>query len=300
VSVVGVLPVIPTPFRDGRVDGAGLRALIERMLPSVDGYTLAGSTGESPSLTLEERLAVIELALSFTPADKAVVVGINHTCQADAIRLARHAQEHGARAVLCPAPYYYPTSADGALRYLEGIDRVLECELVLYDNPVTTKLALGAQTVIDWADRLGHLGSVKLTDHDLSKVAAWQGAGLSVLAGDDVILFRYLAEGVDGVMVIAPVIFPEAFAETWRLVRAGDLGGAQEVFANEVEPLLHVFGVGDEIATTKAVLADLGVIGSDELRPPLLDASPLRRALLRRAYDLCAARSLERAARVSP
>jgi 4-hydroxy-tetrahydrodipicolinate synthase len=296
MPITGVLPVIPTPFRDGRVDASSLRSMIERMLPSVDGYTLAGSTGESPSMTLDERLALIELALGFTPSDKTVIVGINHTCQADSIRLAQQAQSLGARGVLCPAPYYYPLSSDGALRYLEGIDRALEIDLVLYDNPVTTKLALGAPTVIEWAAQLEHLSSVKLTDHDLSKVAAWQAAGLSVLAGDDGILFRYLAEGVDGVMVIAPIVFPEAFAACWRQVRAGDLAGAQQVFANEVEPFLHVFGVGDEIATTKAILAHLGVISSDELRPPLLDSSPRRRALLRRAFDLCAARSRERLA----
>ena len=208
MPITGVLPVIPTPFRDGRVDGASLRAMIERMLPSVDGYTLAGSTGESPSMTLEERLAVIELALGFTPPDKTVVVGINHTCQADSILLARQAEAHGARGVLCPAPYYYPVGPDGALRYLEGIDRALGIDLVLYDNPVTTKLALGAQTVVGWAARLEHLTTVKLTDHDLSKVRTWQSAGLAVLGGDDVILFRFLAEGVDGVMVIAPLVFP--------------------------------------------------------------------------------------------
>lgn len=296
MPITGVLPVIPTPFRDGRVDESSLQSMIERMLPSVDGYTLAGSTGESPSMTLQERLDIIELAIGFTPAEKTVIVGINHTCQIDAIRLAQHAQALGARGVLCPAPYYYPIGTAGALRYLEGIDRILEIDLVLYDNPATTKLALPAATVVEWAGQLERLTTVKLTDHDLSKIEAWHGAGLSVLAGDDVILFRYLAEAVDGVMVIAPLLVPEAFAETWRLVGAGELAGAQAVFSAEVEPVLHVFGVGDEISTTKALLADLGVIASDELRPPLLDASPLRRQLLRRAHDLCSARTGERLA----
>jgi 4-hydroxy-tetrahydrodipicolinate synthase len=137
--------------------------------------------------------------------------------------------------------------------------------------------------------------SVKLTDHDLSKIAPWRAAGLTVLGGDDVILLRYLAEAVDGVMVIAPVLAPEAFAETWRLVQVGELTAAHAVFAAELEPILHVLGVGDEIATSKALLADLGVIASDELRPPLLETTPGRRELLRTAFELCRARSAERA-----
>jgi 4-hydroxy-tetrahydrodipicolinate synthase len=285
MAISGVLPVVPTPFRDGRPDMASFQTMLERMLPSVDGYTLAGSTGESPSLTLQERLDVVAAALRLTPDGATVVVGINHTCQADAIRLAQHAESLGAAGVLCPAPFYYPVGPDGALRYLEGIDAALETELVLYDNPVTTKLALDARTVVEWSRRLGHLRSVKLTDHDLAKVAVWRAAGLSVLGGDDVILFRYLAAGVDGVMVIAPVLVPEAFAAVWERVRAGDLAAAQERFIDTVEPVLHVLGVGDEIATCKALLADLGVIASAELRAPLIEATQERTALLRRAYD---------------
>jgi 4-hydroxy-tetrahydrodipicolinate synthase len=286
MPVEGVLPVIPTPFRDGTFDRESFERFLDHMLAGVDGFTLLGSTGEAPSLTTAERQRIAADVLELTPGDKTVVVGITHTSIGDAVELARHAQAHGAAAVLCASPFYFANTSEGILRYLERIDRVIDVDLVLYDNPAATKTTLDAGDVVRWSQELEHLRSVKLTDHDLRKVAIWHDAGLKVLAGDDPILFRYLAAGVDGAMVIAPCIFPDAFRETWARVRNGDLAGAQAVFSTEIAPLLHVFGIGDEIATTKALLADLGIFASDELLPPLQPVSGGRRLLLRTAYDL--------------
>ena len=288
-AVVGLLPVIPTPFRDGRFDADSFGRLLEHMLPWLDGYTLLGSTGEAPSLTTEERIDIAEAALAMTPSDKTVVVGVSHTSVADSLRLARHAQAHGAKGVLCSSPYYFANSHEGVLRYLRAIDEALEIDLVLYDNPVSTKTHLDADAVVEWARELDHLHTVKLTDHDLAKVAIWQQTGLSVLAGDDPIVFRFLAAGVDGAMVIAPAVFPSAFRAVWDATRDGDLAGAFAIFSREILPFVHVFGIGDEIATTKALFADIGIFSSAELLPPLVETSEDRRRLLRDAYDVCLA-----------
>jgi 4-hydroxy-tetrahydrodipicolinate synthase len=120
-----------------------------------------------------------------------------------------------------------------------------------------------------------------------------------VLAGDDPIIFRYLAAGVDGVMVIAPAVFPEPFRCTYELVRSGAVPQGYEVFAREILPFLHVFGIGTEIATTKALLASLGIFASAEVLPPLEAASVERTELLRVAYDLGVAGSKARANVVS-
>jgi 4-hydroxy-tetrahydrodipicolinate synthase len=281
MSIRGILPVIPTPFQDGRFHQPSFERLLEHMLPHVDGYTLLGSTGEAPSMTLDERLEVAEIALRLTPADKTVVVGATHTSIADAIAIARHAEQHGAKAVLCAAPYYFQNSSDGVLAFLRELDAKLGIDLVLYDNPAATKTTLSADAVVAWSTDLRNLATVKLTDHDMDKVATWHGAGLSVLGGDDPIAFRYLAAGVDGVMMIAPAIFPQAFRRVWTAMQDGDVRDAYSVFAAEILPFVHVFGIGDEIATTKAILADMGVFSSAEVRPPLRATSAERRALLR-------------------
>jgi 4-hydroxy-tetrahydrodipicolinate synthase len=291
MSVHGILPVIPTPFSDGSFDRDSFERLLEHMLDSVDGYVLLGSTGEAPSLTQAERRAIAEFALAKTPGDKTVVVGITHTAQADGVDLARHAQSHGAAAVLCAAPFYFPNSPDGVLSYLEAIDAALEIELVFYDNPAATKSPVAASDVVEWSRQLEHLNSVKLTEHNLSKIPIWQSAGLTVLAGDDPIAFRFLAAGVDGAMMIAPAIFPEQFRACWDAVRDDRLVDAYAIFGPQIAPFVHVFGIGDEIATSKALLADLGVFASPEVRPPLLPVNDDRRRLLREAYDICMAAS---------
>jgi 4-hydroxy-tetrahydrodipicolinate synthase len=290
----GILPVIPTPFSSGGFDLESFERFLDHALPSTDGYTLLGSTGEAPSLTTEERIAIGEQALARTPRDKAVVVGVSHASVGEAIRLARHAQADGAAAVLCSAPSYFENTPAGLFAYFAALDAALEIDLILYDNPVATKTHIEATWVTAWAEELEHLRALKLTDHDLTKIAPLQAAGLEVFAGDDAILFRYLAAGVDGVMVIAPALVPDAFRIVYDLAQAGELDRSLEVFAREILPVLHVFGIGDEIATTKAILADIGIFTSAEVLPPLAVPAPDRCRLLRAAYDLCRSATAER------
>jgi 4-hydroxy-tetrahydrodipicolinate synthase len=295
-NIRGVLPVLPTPFRDGHFDQESFQLLLDHMLPGIDGYTLLGSTGEAPSMTLDERMEIAEAAIAMTPADKTVVVGVTSTSIADAIELARHAEERNAGGVLCAAPFYFENSPAGTLAFLGELDAAIGVDLVLYDNPVATKTELAAVDVAEWAGELEHLRTVKLTDHALEKVAIWHDAGLDVIGGDDPILFRYLAAGVDGVMVIAPAIFPTAFAEVWRLMGADEPRIALEIFTREILPVLHVFGIGDEIVTTKALLNEIGIFASSESRAPLMAVGSDRRDLLRTAYEIANAATEERLA----
>jgi 4-hydroxy-tetrahydrodipicolinate synthase len=285
-GIEGLLPVIPTPFLDGRFDEGSLGRFLDHFLPWLDGYTLLGSTGEAPSLTTLERMRIAELAMARTPPGKTVVIGVTHTSLADSIALARHAKGIGAQGVLCAAPYYFANTADGVLRFLRGLDEALDIEFVLYDNPVPSGFRMPAQLVCDWASQLAHLHTVKLTDHDLGKIPLWHEAGLKVLAGDDPIAFRFLAAGADGAMMIAPCIFPEAFRAVWDLVRGGDVSGAYEVFAARILPLIHVYGIGDEIATSKSVLQEIGLFSSAEVLPPLEPAAPDRSALVLLGYRI--------------
>jgi 4-hydroxy-tetrahydrodipicolinate synthase len=142
---------------------------------------------------------------------------------------------------------------------------------------------------VSWTQELAHLSTVKLTDHDLLKIPVLQSGGLRVLAGDDPIAFRYMAASVDGVMIIAPALFPEPFRECWDLVQAGDIAAAYEIFARRILPVIHVFGIGDEIATSKVILEELDIFASTDVRAPLTAAEPARRELLQIGIHAAAA-----------
>src|SRR5207247_5667801 len=104
------LPVIPTPFYRGKVDFDSLLRLFDHLFPELEGYTLCGSTGESVSLSLEERLELMNFAAKNTPSGKLMVAGLTHTDLNAMSRLARHAEELGIVAGLVPCPYYFPDS----------------------------------------------------------------------------------------------------------------------------------------------------------------------------------------------
>jgi dihydrodipicolinate synthase/N-acetylneuraminate lyase len=94
-------------------------------------------------------------------------------------------------------------------------------------------------------------------------------------------------------MVIVPAVFPAAFRSVWDSMSAGDTAAAMRTFAAEILPFSHVFGIGDEIATTKAMLKAMGIFTSDEVLPPLLPVDDRRRALLALANDCASARARE-------
>jgi 4-hydroxy-tetrahydrodipicolinate synthase len=142
MKLYGSLPVIPTPFYQGKIDFDGLLSLFDRLLPALEGLTLCGSTGECVSLSLEERIELMDFAVRNVRPDKIVVAGLTHTNLQEIINLARHAARVGIRAGLVPCPYYFPNSFPMVLDFFKALDRASDLDLVLYDNPVYTKTFL--------------------------------------------------------------------------------------------------------------------------------------------------------------
>jgi len=288
VKLSGSLPVIPTPFYEGHIDYDSLLKLFEHLFPELDGYTLSGSTGEAVSLSLQERKDLMTFGARNTPTGKKIVVGLTHTNLQEMVQLGRHAESLGIAAGLVPCPYYFPNSFAMVQEFFRALDRELNLDLVLYDNPVYTKTWLRVEELLTLADACEHLKSVKMTDHDLAKIPALKKHGkVSVFSGDDVIAFASLLRGVDGSMIIAPAVFPAAYQQTVRLVEKGKMQEALRLFSRRILPFIHLLGPGDEIPCTKALFKHLGIFRSDELRLPLLPCSPDRTREIVMAYDVC-------------
>jgi 4-hydroxy-tetrahydrodipicolinate synthase len=122
-----------------------------------------------------------------------------------------------------------------------------------------------------------------MTDHAFGKIRELKArTNLSVFGGDDIICFRAFEAGVDGNMIIAPIIYPEAFRECWDLYVAGEREKSFEIYSRTLLPFIGMFGPGDEVATTKALFKELNIFSSAETRSPLLasDAQRIREVLL--------------------
>lgn len=287
MKLAGTLPVIPTPFHEGKLDYDSLLKLLDHLFPELEGYTLCGSTGESASLSLDERLELMTFVARNTPPGKTIVTGLTHTSLGEMVRLARRAEELGVAAGLVPCPYYFPNSFPMVLEFFRTLDRSMNLRLVLYDNPIYTKTFLRVEEILTLLDACEHLQAIKITDHDLDKITALKNRGVTVFCGDDVVAFRSLLLGVDGSMIIAPAVFPSAFQTVVRTIRQGDAKTALRLFSDQILPFIHLFGIGDEVSTTKALFKHLGIFRSDEVRPPLLPSSPQRRKEVLLAYEVC-------------
>jgi 4-hydroxy-tetrahydrodipicolinate synthase len=239
------------------------------------------------SLSLDERFELMQFAARNTPAGKTVVVGLTHTHLEEMVHLARRAEELGIEAGLVPCPFYFPNSFPMVLEFFKVLDQGSRLGLVLYDNPLYTKTFLRAGEIVTLLNACPHLKAVKMTDHDLDKITALKKDRAIVFSGDDVVAFRSLLLGVDGSMIIAPAVFPEAYQKVVALIRENAASQALKVFSERILPFIHLFGPGDEVSNTKALYKHLGIFRSDEVRLPLLPCPPARLREVVMAYELC-------------
>jgi len=284
----GNIPVIPTPFVDGKIDYPGFENLINHTVQHVDGYVIGGSTGESPALSAEERIEIAQFFAKRVP-DKHIVIGLGHTNLEEAVRIGKAAADCGIRSALVPSPYYFPNALEMVKQYVKSLAERTGLQIVFYDNPVTTNTRYTAEQLIELANAVPAIKAIKMTDHNIGKIRALKaGSSLAVFGGDDIICYRSIDAGVDGNMIIAPIIVPEAFKQSWDLYQEGKREESYAIFARKILPFIHMFGPGDEIPTTKALYYHLGLFKSAETRLPLLpsDEQRVREMLLGYQYSV--------------
>ena len=277
--VTGIVPPIPTPFRDGHLDLDSLRRELDYLRPSVSGYLVGGSTGEYSSLSMDERERLVRTVAEHTTGELALVVSVTDNSIEHSRRLSDLAGEAGAALLILSCPNYFPPDRSMLESYFGAISEFAGTDLCLYDNPVAsgTKLSIDDIGAIrSAAPRLTH---IKVTDTAIGKVAALrESTSLVILAGDDTVLWHHLTTGASGIMTAIPIIFPERTAAMWSFLAAGEVDAAYD----EYRQLTHFIHISlsslDYPAVVKAVLHMHDVLASPEVRLPLMSLSSVRRA----------------------
>ncbi|MBB4664075.1 dihydrodipicolinate synthase family protein [Conexibacter arvalis] len=283
--VTGLLPPLLTPFKDGAVDFESFGRVLDDLAGHVAGVLVGGSVGEVPSLTLDERIALLRAACGRRDLVGAVAFSIGDNSIEHSRRLLDAAGEAGADLLVVSVPNYFANSRDGLIAHFGEIAAEAPADLCLYDNPAANHTPLSVADVVAIAAAVPRLTHVKVTDTALEKVAELKEAtGLTVHAGDDAVLWHQFTRGADGAMVALPMVYPARAAEVWSLLRAGRTEDAYAAY-RPATPFLHgALGGRDYVAVIKAVLLERGLIDSDELRLPLTPLGGARRREVLEAF----------------
>ncbi|HWJ44428.1 MAG TPA: 4-hydroxy-tetrahydrodipicolinate synthase, partial [Gaiellaceae bacterium] len=210
-----VLTAVVTPFRrDGAVDFERFRELAEHLVESgSDGLVVAGTTGESPTLSDDERLELFRVAVDTLRGRGTVVAGTGTYSTAHSVHLTREAHELGVDGFLVVTPYYSKPPARGIVEHFRAIADVSDRPIVVYNIPGRVVINLEPDTIVELAD-IPTVRAVKQANDDLAQARRIVGeTELDLYAGDDNLIFPFLGiGGIGGVCVHTHVVGPRVKA----------------------------------------------------------------------------------------
>ena len=275
-----ILTAIVTPFKaDGSVDIQAFRALAAHLVANgSDGLVVTGTTGESPTLSDEERFQLYEAAVDEVGDRATVVAGTGTYATAHSVHLTARAHELGVHGFLVVTPYYNKPPVRGIVRHFEEIASVTDRPIVAYNIPGRVVLNLETDAIAQLAE-IPNVRAVKQANPDLAQARAIVDLGLDLYAGDDDLVFPFLeVGGTGGVCVHTHVVGPQV-REMVRLYREGDVEGARAL-DHELAPSIDLLRV---VGNPIAIKCALNLLGHDVggLRLPLVEATDEERDAVR-------------------
>jgi 4-hydroxy-tetrahydrodipicolinate synthase len=259
----GTGTALVTPFRrDGLLDEPTLRALIKRQIDAgIDFLVPCGTTGESPTLTHEEHLRVVEIAVELAKGRVPVLAGAGGYNTAEVITLARELAEIGADGILSVTPYYNKPTQEGLYQHYKAIAAATTLPIVVYSVQGRTGVNVEPATVRRLA-AIENIVGIKEASGNISQMAAILNAvtdDFIVLSGDDAITLPLISLGGRGVISVVSNEIPAEMARLTHLALEGDFSAAREIH-RRVHPLMEVNFVESNPGPVKAAMAQMGLL----------------------------------------
>jgi 4-hydroxy-tetrahydrodipicolinate synthase len=281
----GVITALVTPLRGDALDEEALRRLVdEQIAAGVDGLVPVGTTGESPTLTNEEHLRVIQLVVEATKKRVPVIAGTGSNSTRETIEMSAAARKVGADGLLLVTPYYNRPGQEHLYRHFKAVVEAVPLPSVLYNVPGRTACDLLPETIERLAELPQVVGVKEATGSALraSQILARLGSKndrVAVLSGDDATAFPLFALGGRGVISVVSNVAPAQMSAMWDAAAAGDWKKARELHYRLL-PLGEGLFVEANPIPVKTALAMMGKI-AEEIRPPLYPLAPQYRDKLR-------------------
>jgi 4-hydroxy-tetrahydrodipicolinate synthase len=289
VKLSGSLVALITPFKDGAVDEAGLRALVEYHVKNgTNGIVPCGTTGESVTLDEQEHERVVRIVTETVAGRIPVVAGAGTNSTEKSIKLAKEAKHAGASAILVVTPYYNRPTQQGLYLHYEAIANAVDIPIVVYNVPSRTGTNLLPETLARLS-KISQVVAVKEASGSMDQVSQIIrdcGPDFTVLSGDDSLTLPILALGGHGVISVVANVAPRAMSELVARYRAGKMAEARALHYQLFE-LCRTMFVETNPIPVKAAAGMLGLCGG-ELRLPMCPPSDANRAKIQAVLDHCA------------
>jgi 4-hydroxy-tetrahydrodipicolinate synthase len=286
LSLHGSIPALVTPFKSDKVDEAAYEKLIERQIAAGSaGLVPVGTTGESPTLSHDEHMRVVELCVKGANKRVPVIAGAGSNSTREAIELAQHAEKVGADALLTVTGYYNKPSQEGILAHFKALHEAVGIPLVIYNVPGRTCSEISVET-LGALSQLSRVIAVKDATADLARVARQRIAcveGFTQLSGEDITAVGFNAMGGSGCISVTANVVPELCAQMQAACAAGDWQKAVTI-QDKLTPLHDALFSDTNPTPVKYALGKMGLI-EPEVRLPLVAPSQSARAAVDKALS---------------
>ena len=278
----GVFTALITPFKAGEIDWVSLKRVLRAQLDGgINGIVVNGTTGESPTLTNQERQKLFTFVRSEVAGQIPLMMGTGTNSTVDTVNATKEAAALGADAALVVVPYYNKPPQRGLFQHFEKVAACSELPIVLYNVPGRTITRLEVQTIAELS-QLPNIIGVKDATGDIEFGAATVAEakpGFLVTSGDDGTFLELIDVGGQGVISVASNFMPKQFVDWCKRARKGDVE-TQTEFSKIRELNHHLYCEANPIPV-KMAMQLMGLIESAELRLPLVALAEPYKLVLR-------------------
>ena len=280
----GSFTALVTPFKNGSVDEKAFRELVDwQIAEGTNGLVPVGTTGESPTLSHDEHMQVVEWCVEQADGRVPVVAGSGSNSTKEAIELSQHAEKAGANAVLIVTPYYNKPTQDGLYSHFKAINDAIGIPIIIYNIPGRSVVDMSVETMTRLFE-LKNIAGVKDATANMVRVSqqrAAMGTDFNQLSGEDATALGFMAHGGHGCISVTSNVAPRLCAEFQSACLRGDYATALRL-QDKLMPLHHTLFIETNPSPTKYALSLLGRC-ADTVRLPLVTITDKTKAAVRDA-----------------
>jgi 4-hydroxy-tetrahydrodipicolinate synthase len=280
----GSFTALITPFKNGSLDEKAFRDLVDwQIAEGTNGLVPVGTTGESPTLSHDEHMQVVEWCVEQARGRVLVIAGAGSNSTKEAIGLAQHAEKAGADAVLVVSPYYNKPTQEGLYQHFKAINDAIGIPIIMYNIPSRSVIDISVDTMQRLFE-LKNIAGVKDATANMARVSqqrAALGPDFNQLSGEDITALGFMAHGGHGCISVTSNVAPRLCAQFQSACLRGDYATALTL-QDKLAPLHINLFVETSPAPIKYGMSLIGR-GENLLRLPMVPATEKAQAAVREA-----------------